>query len=173
MSPESLLDAITKHEAIFIPTDDSLLAVAALPHTQQHEYLIDSVTNDFLQTLANVPNSKWTEALKPVKFKTFGKKTRHPKILVDIGGEKNPTKVMIANKALIDWMAAMKKKSAGAKCIWYQPSTQNQRLRTLLGSCSKRYNWTFEISDFNFKGGLKGFVDKLYAKRFKEFANVS
>ena len=80
---------------------------------------------------------------------------------------------MIANKALIDWMASMKKKSPGSKCIWYQPSTQNQRLRTFLGSCSKRYDWSFEISDFNFKGGLKGFIDKLYAKRFQEFACVS
>lgn len=173
LNPESLLEAINKHEAIFAPTDDSRLALAALPHTQQHEYLIDAVTNDFLLCLANVPNSKWTEALKPVKFKTFGKKVRHPKILVDIGGEKTPTKVMIANKALIDWMASMKKKSPGSKCIWYQPSTQNQRLRTFLGSCNKRYGWTLEIGDFNFKGGLKGFVDKLYAKRFKEFANVS
>ena len=109
LNPESLLEAINKHEAIFAPTDDSRLALAALPHTQQHEYLIDTVTNDFLLCLANVPNSKWTEALKPVKFKTFGKKVRHPKILVDIGGEKTPTKVMIANKALIDWMASMKK----------------------------------------------------------------
>ena len=71
------------------------------------------MTNDFLQALANVPNSKWTEALKPVKFKTFGKKTTHPRILVEIGGVKNPTKVMIANKALIDWMAAMKKNRMG------------------------------------------------------------
>lgn len=173
LDPESLLDSINKHESIFMPTDDSRLAIAALPHTQQHEYLIDAVTNDFLLCLANVPNLKWTEALKPVKFKTFGKKTSHPKILVDIGGEKTHTKIMIANKALIDWMASMKKKSPGAKCIWYQPSTQNQRLRTFLGSCSKLYDWSFEISDFNFKGGLKGFIDKLYAKRFQEFACVS
>ena len=80
---------------------------------------------------------------------------------------------MIANKALIDWMASMKKKSAVSKCIWYQPSTQNQRLQTFLGSCTKRYDWSFEIGDFNFKGGLKGFVDKLYAKRFGKFAHVS
>ena len=173
MDAESLLKAINKHESIFVPTDDSRLAIAALPHTQQYEYLIDAVTNYFLLCLANVPNSKWTEALKPVKFKTFGKKTSHPKILVDIGGKKTPTKVMIANKALIDWMASMKKKSPGSKCIWYQPSTQNQRLWNFLGSCGKRYGWALEIGDFNFKGGLKGFVDKLYAKRFQEFAHVS
>ena len=173
LDPESLLEAITKHESIFIPTDDSRLAIAALPHTQQHEYLIDTVTNDFLLCLANVPNSKWSDALKPVKFKTFGNKASHPRILVDIGGAKTHTKIMIANKALIDWMSSMKKKSPGAKCIWYQPSTQNQRLRTFLGSCSKRYDWSFEISDFNFKGGLKGFVDKLYAKRYREFSRVS
>ena len=125
---ESLLEAINKHKAIFAPTDDSRLALAALPHTQQHEYLIDAVTNNILLCLANVPNSKWTEALKPVKFKTFGKTVSHPKILVDIGGEKKTTKVMIANKALIDWMALMEKKSPVSKSIWYEPSTQNQRL---------------------------------------------
>ena len=33
----------------------------------------------------------------------------HPKILVLVGGKKTQSKVMISNKALVDWMAAMKK----------------------------------------------------------------
>ena len=56
-----------------------------------------------------MPNDKWTDLLQPVKFKTLGGKMSHPKILVLCGGEKTPTKVMICNKALIDWMAVMKK----------------------------------------------------------------
>ena len=70
-------------------------------------------------------------------------------------------------------MAVCKKKSAAAKCPWYQPSTQNQRLRTLFGSCAKRFDWQIEVGDFDFKGGLKGFVETLYMKRYKEFADVS
>ena len=171
LDPESLLNAINKHEAIFDPTNDSRLALAALPHTQRHEYLIDSVTNDFLSALANVPNDKWTDALCLVSFRTFGKKKTHPRILVEAGGEKNPSKVMLVNKALIKWMAVMRKKASpkDKMCQWYQPSTQNQRLRTFLGSCNKQYDWRYEINDFNFTGGLKGFMDKLYRKIFKEF----
>ena len=33
-----------------------------------------------------------------------------PRILVHLGGEKIPEKVQVANKALIDWMAVMRKK---------------------------------------------------------------
>ena len=171
--PETVLEAINKNESTFVPTDDSRLALASLPHTQRHEYLIDKVTNDFLTALANVPNNKWGDLLQPVRYKTFGGKTSHPKILVLCGGDKSPSKIMICNKALVDWMAVMKKKSSSdGKCQWYQPSTQNQRLRTFLGSCNKRYNWRYEIGDFSFRGGLKGFMDTLYSKRFSEFGKV-
>ena len=41
-----------------------------------------------------------------------------------------------------------------------------------MGSCHKRYNWRYEISDFTFRGGLKGFLDTLYSQRFVEFGKV-
>ena len=37
--------------------------------------------------------------------------------------------------------------------LQYTTSTQNQRLRTFLSSCNKRYNWRYEISDFTFVVG--------------------
>ena len=96
-----------------------------------------------------------------------------PKLLINFDDEKMPEKVQIANKALIDWMAEMQKKSKNSSDFpWYQPSTQNQRLRTLLGSMSKEYRWKYEMSVFSFKGGLKGFLDKLYSKRYKGFGKV-
>ena len=100
-------------------------------------------------------------------------KKKYPRILVEVGGLKTPSKIMLLNKALIDWMAVCNKKKAAAKCHWYQPSTQNQRLRTLFGSCAKRFDWQIEVGDFDFKGRLKGFVETLYMKRYKEFADVS
>ena len=66
-------------------------------------------------------------------------------------------------------MRSMPKSKNSSDFPWYQPSTQNQRLRTLLGSTSKEYGWKYKMSDFSFKGGLKGFLDKLYSKRYKEF----
>lgn len=67
----------------------------------------------------------------------------------------------------------MRKKSKNPPDFpWYQPSTQNQRLRTLLGSTSKTYGWQYDVADFSFKGGLKGFLDKLYKKRYIEFGKV-
>ena len=65
-----------------------------------------------------------------------------------------------------------KKSTKNDRCPWYQPSTQNQRLRTLLGSLSKKYDWKVDIGDFSFLGGLKGFLDKLYTKRFSEYRKV-
>ena len=130
------------------------------------------MTNDFVTSLSKFPDDKWKKALNPVEHKgVTGEK--NPGILIDIGGPKTPSKVMLLNKALIDWMAVCKKKSAAAKCPWYQPSTQNQRLRTLFGSCTKRFDWQIEVGDFDFKGGLKGFISKLYNKRYKEFSDVS
>ena len=168
---DSLLNGVTQHELDHKRNNDSVLATSALPHTKKHQYLIDKVTNDFLSALANVPGDKWSPALVPVQYKSVNGKKKAPKILVSIGGKKTPAKVALANKALIDWMSTMRKKGGG-KCIWYQPSTQNQRLRTLLGSCAKRFGWEVKIEDFCFENGLKGFLDALYAKRYKEFGKV-
>ena len=139
----------------------------------RHQFLIDEVTNDFCTSLSKFPDNKWTLALTPVEHRCVTGKKMYPKILVDVGGLKTPSKVMLLNKALIDWMAVCKKKSSNKKCQWYQPSTQNQRLRTLFGSCVKRFDWQIEVGDFEFKGGLKVFIGDLYMKRYKEFKDVS
>lgn len=168
-----LLAAITDHEEQHPPANDAVLATHALPHTLRHQYLIDAVTQDFLNALYNVPEKKWHSLLEPVPHHLNGRRKMAPKLLVKLGGEKIPEKVQIVNKALVDWMAVMRKKAKNLSgCPWYQPSTQNQRLRTLLGSTSKSYGWRYDMSDFSFKGGLKGFLDKLYAKRYKEFGEV-
>ena len=66
-------------------------------------------------------------------------------------------KIRLANKTMVDWMDICKKKSKNVgKCQWYQPSTQNQRLRTFFGSCTKHFDWRFEVNNFDFKDGLKG-----------------
>ena len=58
LDPDKVLAAIDRNENMFVLTDDSHLALVALLHTKQHKYPIDKVTNDFLSTLANVPNYK-------------------------------------------------------------------------------------------------------------------
>ena len=50
-----MLASITEHKEKFKPSDNSLLATHALPHSIQHQYLIDAVTQDFLTALHNVP----------------------------------------------------------------------------------------------------------------------
>ena len=173
MDVSSLLESIQNFEENNLPSGDAETAAAALPHTMRHQYLIDEVTQSFITTLHNVKNGKWKAAILPVTHRLHGKSKSAPKILVDLGGKKTPAKVQLANKALIDWMAVMKKKSnKPSEVKWYQPSTQNQRLRTLLGSLSKQYDWRFDINDFSFKGGLKAFLNNLYQKRFKEYGKV-
>ena len=170
---QAILSSIEELEISKPTTGDARLAIAALPHTERHQWLIDEVTNDFLTSLQKMPNNKWTDSLVSIPRKGVGGEKTAPKILVGIGGTKNTTKIMLANKALIDWMSVCKKKNCKlGKVEWYQPSTQNQRLRTFLANCSKKYDWQIEMNDFNFKGGLKGFIDKLYAQRFKKYKQV-
>ena len=169
-----MLAVIEQHEVDHPAKNDSALASNALPHSVRHQFLIDAVTQDFLAALYNVPKEKWRKLLQAVPHGVGGRRTMAPKLFVILGGEKTPEKVQIANKALIDWMAVMRKKCQnGAAVPWYQPSTQNQRLRTLLGSTLKKYGWRFDITDFSFRGGLKGFLDKLYDRRYKEFGQVN
>ena len=163
-----MLALINRHEEENPPRDDSALASNALPHSIRHQFLIDSVTQDFLTALFNVPNKKWTALLQAVPHVVGARRKMAPKLFVVLGGEKTPEKVQIANKALIDWMAVMRKKAGkSVKVPWYQPSTQNQRLRTLMGSTAKQYGWRYDVADFSFKGGLKGFLNWLYDRRYK------
>ena len=36
----------------------------------------------------------------------------------------------------------------------------------------KHFEWQYQISDFNFKGGVKGFISTLYQKRLKLHGKV-
>ena len=106
----------------------------------------------------------------------FKGETSAPRILVQLGGEKNSQKLLLANKAIIDWMGTMKKKSGNGKsvkCEWYQPSTQNQRLRSFFSSVTKRFDWRYGTPDFSFTGGLVGFLKTMYLKRHTEYKKVS
>ena len=174
VSHEAHLRSILASEKSNPVLSDAYLAAAALPHSIAHQYTIDWVTKDFIDALASCPEDKWQALLEPVEYMSMTGMTHAPKILVDLGGTKSTAKLMLANKSVIDWMAVIRKKPAkGQKCPWYQPSTQNQRLRVFFGSVQKCFNWTYELKDFNFKGGIKAFLDTLYAKRLAEFGEVS
>ena len=112
MDNDTLLSGIESYEEKNTTLGDAHLVITALPHTERHQWLIDEVTNDFLLALSAMPNFKWRDALVPVPRKGLSGEKTGPKILVDLGGEKNITKVQLANKALIDWMSAMKKRIA-------------------------------------------------------------
>ena len=93
-----LLAAITDHEEQHPPANDAVLATHALPHTLRHQFLIDAVTQDFLNALYNVPQKKWHSLLEPVPHHLNGRRKMAPKLLVELGGEKIPEKVQIVKK---------------------------------------------------------------------------
>ena len=178
----TLLDNVKKYNDRVAPDNDSILALDSLPHTKSHESHLNSVLDDYVNCLSCYKEDKWTELLKPVKFDGPSFSTA-PYILVEIGGEKTPIKTQLANLSLIDWMAASQKKvvkapkTKGKKLKlggipYYQPSTQNQRLRTFFGTVSRVFTWQYDLCDFNFNRGLNGFIKDLYAKREKEFGKV-
>ena len=71
--------------------------------------------NDFLTALINFPSNKWCDGLKSVNYTGLNGKEKGPKILVQMVGVKDNTQLMLANKAIIDWMAVMKNKSCKNK----------------------------------------------------------
>ena len=63
-SISDMLAVINRHEEENPPSNDSALAINALPHSIRHQFLIDAVTQDFLAALYNVRNEKWTTLLQ-------------------------------------------------------------------------------------------------------------
>jgi hypothetical protein len=90
-------------------------------------------------------------------------------------GKENYGKRSLANLALIEWQGRtrMKNVKGDSKLIWYQPSTQNQRLRTFFGTMCQRFDWQFTLNSFLFAGGLDGFLKALYSSRLQKYADVS
>ena len=180
----TLLDSLKDFNRTHRPDNDAVLALDALPHSKKHESHINKVLDDYIQCLACYKNEKWTNLLTEVRFDGPGSFTTAPKILVEIGGPKTNTKTQLANLSLIDWMAVTKKKYtkpanlSGSKLKmegvpYYQPSTQNQRLRTFFCTVQTVFNWQYQLSDFDFQQGLTGFINKLYLKREQEFGKVT
>ena len=104
-----------------------------------------------------------------------GLTSQAPSLFVALGGQKTAQKLQLCNKALVMWMKHTKKKRKAPKdkFIWYQPVSQNQRLRTFIAVMQNRFGWQFLLNDFNFKGGVVPEVQRLYEKRYKEVGKVS
>ena len=143
---------------------------------------IYEISDNYLNCLACYKNDKWTDLLVEVDF-DGPDHTSAPLILLAIGGTKSSTKLQLANLSLIDWMAATKKKNMKplkqnnnklkqGGVPYYQPSTQNQRLRTFFGTVTRIFDWQYDLVDFNFNRGLNEFLKDLYKKREQEFGKV-
>ena len=58
----------------------TILAGGCLTHTKQHKWLINEVIDDFLDSVALIPNNKWKKyaRLSPVqRFKQTEQRTQH------------------------------------------------------------------------------------------------
>ena len=169
-----MLGHLCQHERKYSTDNDSILAMAARPFTNNHHSKIDDVIEDFMFCLSSYSNNKWTNFLSSVPFQGLQGESRAPAILVVCGGHVTPSRLTFINKALIDWQAVTQKKSRGSGSFgWYQPSTQNQRLRIFLGNVKQRFDWRVQVTDLNFPGGLSPFLNRLYAERLKAFGKVS
>lgn len=64
----------------------------------------------------------------------------------------------------------LKKSNHDGDCPFYQPSTMNQKIRTLFASIKCEYvhlPWT--LSDFKYKGGFVSVLKELYSERQKMY----
>ena len=168
-----MLSVIQDSEERYSTNGESILAKGALSHSRAHHHHIDEVVDDFIACLSEYSNQKWSSFLSNIPHNGLQGETAGPKILVELGGKMHSQKLSLANKALIDWQAVTKKKSKG-NCgfQWYQPASQNQRLRSFFGVVKKRFNWEMTQNDFNFDGGVTAFLKTLYSSRLTEFGRV-
>ena len=146
----------------------------AEPHTVQHARHINVCVADFLTCLENHGQNAYDDLLRTVKH-TYpdGEKKQAAKILVLLGGPKTTEKVQIANKAIVLWQRHTQKKKMTNNFVWYQPTTQNQRMRTFFSCVQSLYGWEMKLETFDFTGGVIPECNKLYRQRYKTFGKVS
>jgi hypothetical protein len=157
---------------------DTQLAMTCLSTTHRHDLHSLNVIDDFIQCLRDAPNSKWIQMLSPVAnpFRLDRNSPNEiPALFLMCSGKENYGKRSLANLALIEWQGRtrMKNVKGDSKLIWYQPSTQNQRLRTFFGTMCQRFDWQFTLNSFLYAGGLDGFLKALYSSRLQKYADVS
>ena len=157
---------------------DTSLAMTCLSTTQRHDIHSLDVIDDFIECLHVAPNSKWLQMLTHVAnpFRLDRNSPKEiPALFLMCSGKENYGKRKLANLALIEWQGRTRMKIAkdDSKLIWYQPSTQNQRLRTFFGTMCQRFDWQFTLNSFTFVGGLDGFLKALYSLRLEKFSDVS
>ena len=91
-----------------------------------------------------------------------------PAAFVVGSGEKTHQKKYLVNQMICDWQVRYQKVRISKKkeCPFYQPSAQNQHLRTFFGAMKKHYDWQWADSDFKgFRGCLHGVIEELYCQR--------
>ena len=88
-------------------------------------------------------------------------------------GKKTLKKKYLLNSMLVDWLIRFKKLNAhNVKVPYYQPSCQNQYIRTFFANMKKHYGWNWSEGDFKgFKGSLAGAMMECYKARRKEFVS--
>jgi hypothetical protein len=99
-----------------------------------------------------------------------------PRAFTAVAGEKTPIKLQLANAMLVDWQLNDKKVNSGSKdfsgCPYYQPSTNNGRIRSFFGFMSKYHDWKYTTGCFvNFEGCLSGVISTLYEQRRNEYVS--
>ena len=151
---------------------DQDLAQIATGCSKSYSTLKDEVIEDSVRC-AHLFEGKWTKFLEPVPFKCKnGDTVTVPKIISVCSGNKTKEKIELANQFMIDWQSKTRKKGKNNKCPFYQPCTQSQRLRTFIGTMSKKFFWDMKLEDFTEDKMLVPFMEKLFEQRRKKFKLV-
>ena len=115
----------------------------------------------------------YKELLKPVALTRRGQKKQVPAIVKLLAGEIDDTKLMIANRALVDWQVSLKLvKPKREGCPWYAPTTQATDYRTFFGRMNKEYGWQFNEAHFkNFEGCVDAVMAEAFQQREREWVS--
>ena len=135
-----------------LPSDDTSQLILANSKITPYTAAKHEVLNDFLTCLSLAPKEKWNKLLQTTTvLLPNGEAAAVPYIITNCSGFKTAAKLAIVNQALIDWNKLTKKKRVqgpNSKFPWYQPVTQNQRIRAFFGHVNKKYLWQMTTDDF-------------------------
>ena len=92
-----------------------------------------------------------------------------PKLFLYLSGPMNLNKIHLASIFLWNLFKDQKNlKAKDGECPFLEPNTQSTYIHTFLAYMKEDYGWEYSMDkDFNFVGGFRAKMQKLYAERAK------
>ena len=176
LDPEVLMDSIKNHSPSQKNSELGIILTevedCSPEHTKHREKMVTSFLNFLLQHPKYEGYMDFVDVQGLHMPRLWASVMREPEGTPET---KTRSKSVLANSMLVDFAVSLVMKKPGKDgCPFYQPSSQNQMMRTLLAAMHDDYMWDYTMEkSFNFKGGVQKVLNELYQVRMKKYPRVS